>query len=956
MAKKNEIESVKKFSYKWNGHGEEKKETQKFWTAILREIFGMDNPDDFIDFEEDVFFDGKKHTIDAIIKSTKVLIEQKSFGVDLSKKYRQSDGQLLTPYEQAKRYADNLPPELRPRFIIVCNFAEFQIYDLEEPFLHYIIEINKKLGRKDFRGVKYDELKNSAFKPVIIKLENFIDEYKRLAFLVDSNAEHLLPEMQIAIAAVKSLKDLYKFFEGEYQKNYPQENYLDALNSLAVRLVYCFYASDAHIFRGENSLQKYLKDFPLEHRNKALMNLFSALDSEEKLHGEKFENFPYVNGGLFEKKFPIPPFTDKTFYLTSMQLDENILGNYKQFNWRTINPTIFGAMFESILERDESFYSDFQRNHGIYYTSKKNIHKLIDELFLNDLRSEFEDIIAPRKKNKIPNLKDLQLKLSRLKFFDPACGSGNFLTETYLALRKLENEIIREIKNLGGELEHNPIKISVGQFFGIEIFSFGAEIAKTALWIAEHQMHQATEKIVGHDIEGYLPLTDYNNIHNENSLQTRWERIVPKNELDFIIGNPPFVGKSFRDNRQKFDMDTVFENIRGHGNLDYVACWFKKTADFIKNTKIRAAFLATNSICQGIAVPPLWDWLFAEKFHIDFAYQTFKWQNDLEKSAAVHCVIVAFSHAKNNKPKKIFLDDENFIVVENISPYLTAETADIVKPRKKSLFDVPPMFVGSCPADGGNFIFTAEEYETFIEREPDAKKFFKPYIGSEEFLKNKIRYCLWLKNFSLDEIKNFPKIYERVEKVKNFRLASDKKATQKKAETPTLFTEDRFIDAPALFIPMVSSENRKYIPMDFIDAGIVATNKAMFIPNADVFLFGILSSKVHMAWTKKICGRLKSDFSYSITLVYNTFPFPSASAVQREKICRTAAEILRVRKSFEGWTLAKLYGKDMPEELRAAHEENDRAVLAAYGWDENISEAQTVRELMNLYKNLTSAK
>lgn len=969
MSKKNKPEVVKKFSYKWNGHGDEKQETQKFWLALLRDIFEIENPEDFIDFEYPVEFDGKHHNIDAMIKSTGVLIEQKSFGVDLSKKYQQSDGIFLTPYEQAKRYADNLPQNFRPRFIIVCNFAEFQIYDLEEPFLYYIVEVLKSFDGKnvqtatDFNNeankniLRYKELEKTKFKPITIELKNFIDSYKRLSFLVDANAEHLLPEMQVSTAAAKGLKKLYEFFEAEYEKNYPKENYLDALNSLAVRLLYCFYASDAHIFDGENSLQEYLQSFPLEKRHQALSELFSALDSEKKSHGEKFENFPYINGGLFEKKFPIPPFTDKTFFLTTMQANENILGDYKRFNWRTINPTIFGAMFESILEREEDFYSDFQRNHGIYYTSKKNIHKLIDELFFTDLLEEFKNIVSPRKKNKIQNLKNFQIKLSQLKFLDPACGSGNFLTETYLSLRELENKVIQEIKNLGGELEHNPIKVSVGQFFGIEIFSFGVEVTKTALWIAEHQTLRETEGIVGHDIEGYLPLTDYKNIFNENSLQIHWSRIVPKDELNYIIGNPPFVGKSFRNEWQKFDMDTIFENVKGHGNLDYVACWFKKTADFIKNTKIRAAFLATNSVCQGVAVPPLWDYLFAEKFHIDFAFRTFKWQNSLEKSAAVHCVIVAFSHAKNNKPKKIFTDEKNFIVAEKISPYLTDETADIVKPRKKSFFDVPPMFVGSCPADGGNFIFSDGEYNYFIEKFPDAKKFFKMYIGADEFLNGKKRFCLWLKDFSIEEIKKFPKIYERVEAVKNFRLASKKIPTRKKAETPTLFTEDRFINSPAIFIPMLSSCNRKYIPIGFIDADIVVNNLASFIPNGNLYLLGILISKVLMEWLKISGSRFKSDYRFSPSLVYNTFPFPSPSEEQRKKIEQTAEKILSVRKSFYGWTLAMLYDeKKMPYELRAAHEENDLAVLAAYGFDEKISESEIVAELMNLYKSLTESE
>ena len=938
------MNEAKKFSYKWNVHGDEKQETQKFWLTLLRDVFGIKNPENFIDFEIPVEIDGKIHFADAFIKSTKVLIEQKSFGKNLD-----------SAFDQAKNYAENLPPELRPRFIITCNFSEFQIFDLDEPFLFYIIENVKNFGAiKTEKVLRHNELELTKFKPVVIKLKNFIDDYKRLSFLIDANAEHLLPEMQVAVAAVKNLKKLYKFFEAEYQKNYPHENFLDALNSLAVRLVYCFYASDAHIFEGENSLQKYLKTFELKNRNKALMKLFSALDSEIQFHDEDLKNFPYVNGGLFEKKFPIPPFTDKTFFLTSLQLDETVLGDFKKFNWRTINPTIFGAMFESILERNNNSRSDFQRNNGIYYTSRKNIHKLIDNLFLNDLHAEFK-IVKNKRKNKIAELKNFQEKISQIKVLDPACGSGNFLTETYLSLRKLENQILQEIKIRGGDLELNPIKISVKNFFGIEIFSFGVEIAKTALWIAEHQMLRETEKILGHDIDGYLPLTDYNNIFCENSLQMRWEKICPKNNLNFIIGNPPFIGKSFRNKFQQFDMENIFKNVQGFGNLDYVACWFKKTADFIENTKIRAAFLATNSVCQGIAVPPLWDNLFDRNFHIDFAFQTFKWQNDLQKSAAVHCVIVAFSHAKFSKPKKIFIDDENFIIAKNINGYLQDEQNFSLKKRNKPLQkNTPQMFFGNMPNDNGNLILSEDEKNYFLEKYSDAEKFIKKFLGAEEFINSKKRFCFWFVDVELEKIKNFSEIYARVEAVRNFREKSSRDATKKLAEVPQLFGEIRQPKKNFILIPRVSSELRKYIPIGFLDENFIASDANLIIPDADLFLFGILESSVHMLFTKSFCGRLESSYRYSATLIYNNFPFPEVSEEKRKKITKTAEKILRVREKFEGWTLAKLYNeKTMPEELRRAHEENDLAVMEAYDFDKNFSEEEIVSALMILHKNLT---
>ena len=651
-------------------------------------------------------------------------------------------------------------------------------------------------------------------------------------------------------------------------------------------------------------------------------------------------------------------------------------------------------MFESTFSKENR-----QRASGMFYTSEENIHKVIDPLFLDDLRNDFELVKRKQIKNRAAALLALQDKIAALKFLDPACGSGNFLTETYLSLRKLENEILEELRPLV-TLPDNPIKVSIKNFYGIEINGFAVAVAQTALWIAENQMLQATEGALGRNFQA-LPLTNYATIIKANALRVDWsffegnrelgkkgnstDSLIPSfpNSLTYIIGNPPYRGYSRQNAEQKADMRYIYSESSKAGKIDYVAAWYRKAADFIQGTNIRCAFVSTNSICQGEQCADVWKILY-ERFniHIDFCHRTFKWTSDSENIAAVHCVVVGFSTAPNDKPKKIF-DGGKVTVAENINAYLVDGEDIFVEAHNEHIQDgVPKIYEGSKPADGGNLIIEADELEDFIKCEPAALKYIKPLIGADSFIKGKKRYCLWLKDLPLEEIKNFPLIAERVEACCLYRSQSSKKKTRKDAATPHLFQEIRQPTTNYIFIPKISSERRWYVPIDFLSAKIIATNAAQIIPDATLYHFGILTSSIHMAWMRAVGGRMKSDYSYSATVVYNNFVWASVNDRQRRMIERSAQNILDIRAEFMGrdkelgtrdivgnnklvpsssqlvptWTFAKLYDEaTMPDELRHAHKSNDFAVALAYGF-ENFweDEARVVAELMKLYKALTS--
>ena len=919
--------AAKQFAADWQGKGYEKGHSQTFWLSLLQKVYGVEEPDKFITFEDQIMLD---HTsfIDGFIPSTHVLIEQKSLGKELNKPIKQSDGSLLSPFQQAKRYAAELPYSQRPRWIVTCNFAEFYVYDMERP----------------------------TGDPEIIKLCDLEKEYYRLQFLVDTGDTNIKKEMEVSLQAGEIVGVLYDALLKQY-KAPEAEDTLKSLNALCVRLVFCLYAEDAGIFGSKSMFHDYLRDTPASGVRKALVELFRTLDQKPEQRDKYLADdnpalaaFPYVNGGLFsDENIEIPPFTEELKNL----LLEKASGD---FDWSVISPTIFGAVFESTLNPET------RRSGGMHYTSIENIHKVIDPLFLDGLRSELEEIkeIAVDKTRKA-RLDTFQSKLAGLTFLDPACGSGNFLTETYLSLRKLENEVLRcATDQISMDLD-GIIQVSIGQFYGIEINDFAVTVAKTALWIAESQMMKETEDVVHMSLD-FLPLKSYANITEGNALRLDWESVVPKDKLNYIMGNPPFVGYSLQSKGQKEDILSVYVDEKGKpyktaGKIDYVSGWYFKAAQLMQGTDIRTAFVSTNSITQGEQVAGVWKPLY-DRFgiHIDFAHRTFRWDSEASIKAHVHCVIVGFSPAPNQAPKRIYTM-ERYQEAENINPYLLDAPNAFVDSRNKPICDVPLMTTGNRPADGGHLIIEADEYDEFIAKEPNALPYIKRLVGAAEFINNKKRWCLWLVGISPAELRKMPLVLQRVEACKADRENAPDAGRRKLAERPTQFRE---INNPDTFVvvPAVSSERRRYVPIGFLDKNTIATNLVITIPDAQLYHFGVLTSNVHMAWMRAVCGRLKSDYRYSKDVVYNNFPWPTLTDAQKAKIEQTAQAILDARALYPDCSLADLYDEiAMPPELRKAHQQNDRAVMQAYGFDvATTTETSCVAELMRMYQKLTEER
>lgn len=925
MTDKEQKAAAKKFAEYWKDKGYEKGESQPFWLSLLRDVYGVDEPEKFISFEDKVALD---HTsfIDGFIPSTHVLIEQKGLGKDLKKGIRQSDGSVLSPFQQAKRYASELPYSQRPRWIVTCNFSEFLVYDMEKP-----------------NG-----------EPEQIFLKDLPKEYYRLQILADTGDENIKKETEVSLQAGELVGKLYNAILKQYKDPTNPES-LKSLNMLCVRLVFCLYAEDAGIFGKHGMFHDYLKQFEVKNVRKALIELFRILDTKECDRDPYDESllteFPYVNGGLFKNEnIEIPNFNE--------EITELLLNNASEdFDWSMISPTIFGAVFESTLNPET------RRSGGMHYTSIENIHKVIDPLFLDGLKAELEEIKSSRQQNVRRNkLTEFQNKLASLKFLDPACGSGNFLTETYISLRRLENEVIAELYGEGlivfDGMTDILIQVSIGQFYGIEINDFAVTVAKTALWIAESQMMHETEEIVNMDLD-FLPLKSYANIVEGNALRVDWEAVVPKSELDYIMGNPPFVGYSLQTKEQKEDILSIYVDEKGKpyktaGKIDYVSGWYFKAAQLMTDTNIRTAFVSTNSITQGEQVAGVWKPLY-DRFgiHIDFAHRTFRWDSEASIKAHVHCVIVGFSVAENTNKRKLY-SYERFQLVDNINAYLVEADNVFVESCSKPICDVPKMSSGGKPVEGGYLIFTASEKEEFLKSEPKAEKYFRPFVGSDDYINNHPRWCLWLINCSPNELRNMPLVRDRVESVRQFRLDSIKEATRKYADYPTRFMEIKQPDTNYLLVPATSSENRRYIPIGYLDKSVIASNAASFVPNASLYHFGILTSNVHMAWVRTICGRMKSDYRYSVNIVYNNFPWCNPTNEQKAKIEQTAQAILDARALYPDCSLADLYDETvMPPELRKAHQMNDLAVMAAYGFDRKITESECVAELMKMYKKLT---
>ncbi len=917
---------IKDFIEYWKDKGYEKGESQKFWIQLLRDVLCIEHPEQFISFEDKVHLD---HTsfIDAYIPSTKVLIEQKSSDKDLYKAIKQSDGSYLNPFQQAKRYITELPVSQHPRWVVTCNFQKFCVYDMERP-----------------NG-----------EPQEILLKDLEKEYYRLDFLINQGSEHLKKEMEVSVKAGDIVGLLYDAFLDRYIDKTSEET-LKSLNILCVRLVFCLYAEDAGIFPKHNMFLDYLSRFETGRMRKGLIELFEVLNTKPQDRDPYMEpelaEFPYVNGGLFANEhIEIPNFTDEIRDLLLNKASAD-------FDWSDISPTIFGAVFESTLNPET------RRKGGMHYTSIENIHKVIDPLFMDELNEEFETIKKlPQNKTRDKKLAEFQTKIANLNFLDPACGSGNFLTETYISLRKLENEILYELYR--GQITMgavtNPIKVSIGQFYGIEINDFAVTVAKTALWIAESQMMKKTEDIVHMDLD-FLPLKTYANIVEANALRIDWEDVIPRDKCNYIMGNPPFVGARLMSPTQKEDLFNIFgTKWKNAGNLDYVSCWYKKSADMMKETNICTALVSTNSITQGEQVPILWKPLFEQGISINFAHKTFRWDSESNSKAHAHCVIVGFSYVANDGHKKLY-SNERMQIVDNINAYLIDAPNVFIENRNKPLCNVPEIGIGNKPIDGGNYLFTREEMLDFIKREPKSEQYFKPWYGAEEFINQKPRYCLWLGDCSPAELRQMPHCLKRVENVRNLRLLSKSEGTRKLADKPTRFHVENMPEYNYIIIPSTSSERRKYIPIGFLEPVCISSNAVHIIAKANLYHLGVLESNVHMAWTRAVCGRLEMRYRYSKDIVYNNFPWCSPTDEQKAKIEKTAQGILDARALYPDCSLADLYDDlTMPVELRKAHQENDRTVMEAYGFkkkDETgklrwLTESETVAELMKMYQELT---
>ena len=977
--------AAKKFIKEWSGKGYEKGECQKFWIDLLCNVFGIQDFASFILFEEQVkkyFVENETkqakivtNFIDAYIPSTHVIIEQKSSGKDLHELNKQSDGAFLTPFQQAKNNSANLPYSKRPRWIVTCNFDEFLIYDMERP----------------------------DGEPQQIFLKDLQKEHYRLQFLVNTQNEHINREEEISLKAGELVGKLYDALYKEYIN--PDDNSLRSLNILCVRIVFCLYAEDAGLFETKTAFEDYIQSFKIENLRDGIYKLFKALDTKienRDKYDTKLNPFPYVNGGLFAyEDIEIPNF--------SQEIVDVIVNHCAPFDWSEISPTIFGAVFESTLNPET------RRKGGMHYTSIENIHKVIDPLFLDDIKSEFSEI-CETKTAKIRNdkLETFQKKIGELKFLDPACGSGNFLTETYASLRRIENECIKlrlgkeSALDVFGE-EFKP-QVNIEQFYGIEINDFAVTVAKTALWIAECQMMEETSKILNRNLI-FLPLKSHATIVEGNALRMDWEYLhenIPelslfadkvnivhpkdidpsktmflaepgkhyeaitvitenvhlgkkeekpreKNHYDFIMGNPPFVGASMMSAEQKEDAVSIFGKKKRANSIDFVGAWYYKAAKLIQKSNTKCAFVSTNSITQGEQVAPLWETLL-EKYHvyIDFAYRTFRWDSESSTKAHVHCVIIGFSCNKESK-RRIFHSNGTIVFAKNITPYLIDAPNILIASRPTPICDVPPITYGNKPADGGNLILSQAERDKLIAKDKSIAPCIRRYVGAKDFINNdEIRYCLWLKDVSPSVYHKNTEVMRRLQAVKEMRLASSAAPTRAFADKPYLFFSTPQTENNYLCIPEVSSERRKYIPIGFMPSTIIAANTVVIVSDATLYHFGILTSKVHMVWMRTVAGRLKSDYRYAGSIVYNNFPWSNPSDTQKTKIEATAQAILDVRAKYPDASLADLYDDlTMPADLRKAHTENDRAVMEAYGFSSKMTEDEIVAELFKMYEELT---
>jgi hypothetical protein len=892
------------FSKEWDDASNEEADAKPFLVEFFN-VFGISRKR-FATFEHRVKkLDDKDGYIDLLWKGT-ILIEMKSRGKNLDR-----------AYQQAIDYTHGLKQHELPKYILISDFEHFRLFDMED-------SPNSSEGGELIR----------------FRLNELVNNVQHFGYILGYQKKVYKEQDPANIKAAELMGKLHDRLKEIGYTGHSLEVYL-------VRILFLLFSEDTTIFN-KQQFQDYIEQRTNEDGSdlaSKLQELFQVLNTAKenrfKNLDEQLAEFPYVNGKLFEENLPTASFD------TKMRL---ALLDCCYIDWSKISPAIFGSMFQSVMNPVE------RRNLGAHYTSETNILKLIKPLFLDDLWKEFESI--KDNKNKLP---EFHKKLSALKFLDPACGCGNFLVITYRELRLLELEILRALNKTGQQFLNvaDIIWLDVDMMSGIEYEEFPARIAEVAMWLMDHQMNMLISNEFGQYF-ARLPLKKAAKIIHGNALQTNWETVVPKDELNYIIGNPPFVGQQLQNLNQKADMLKVFGKSEGSGVLDYVAAWYLIASKFIQNTKIKVAFVSTNSICQGEQAGILWNYLFAVyKIKIHFAHQTFNWKNEAKGNAAVHCVIVGFANYDTNI-KSIF-EYENIkstaheIYAKNINPYLVEGKDFALSSRSKPLNNVIEIKRGNSPYDGGNFLFSEDEKNIFLEREPNAKQFIKKFLGAREFINGINKYCLWLKDAAPQIIKALPLVIDRVKKVKEFRENSPGKETQGYASSPSLFRDKNNPDS-FIVIPRVSSENRKYIPMGFFDKNYIAGDTCMTIFNGQLFQFGVLTSNMHMVWVKNVCGRLKSDFRYSKDIVYNNFPWPeSPSEKQITTIEEKAQKVLDVRLEFPNSSLADLYDPlTMPPALVKAHNELDKAVDLAYRPQPFTSEANRMVFLFELYEKYTA--
>lgn len=892
------------FSKEWEQEAREKAEAQTFWNEFFN-IFGLTRRR-VASFEEPVKkLDNNRGSIDMFWKGT-LLVEHKSKGQDLDK-----------AYAQALDYFPGISEQELPQYILISDFERFRLYDLEADEEH------------DF---------NLSELPKKIHLFGFISGYQKRIY-------H--DEDPVNIKVAEKMGQLHDELLASGYRGHTLERFL-------VRLIYTLFADDTGIFPKDHF------EYFIENRTNPngsdtgsiLAGIFQILDTDYKDRqttlDEELNQFPYVNGSLFTEALPIPSFNAKI---------RKILLDCCSFDWSKVSPAIFGSMFQSVMDEKE------RRNLGAHYTSEKNILKVVRGLFLDEFLDEFEKV-----KQNSNKLEQFHEKISRLKFFDPACGCGNFLIITYRELRKLEIEILKQKRILRGKQAEQMVtdvsqisKLDVDSLYGIEYEEFPARIAEVAIWLTDHQMNMQLSQEFGLSLVR-LPLKKAANIMHGNALQMDWATFVPKTVNDsfvYILGNPPFIGKHLRSAEQNHDMYLVCESLESYGVLDYVTAWYVKAAQYIQSTNIKVAFVSTNSITQGEQVGVLWGWLLNQGVKIHFAHRTFRWSNEARGKAAVYCVIVGFG-LQDVSRKRIY-DYENpdaesmEIIAQNINPYLVDALDVIIPSRSKPINNVPAMVFGSKPTDGGFLLLDDDGKKQLLSDEPLAEKYIKPLISADEFINGRNRWCLWLVDVNPAEIRNLPEVMKRINGVKEFRKASKKAQTVELADTPYLFAEIRQPKSDFVLIPIHSSENRKYIPIAFFDKNHVVNNSCSMLPNATLYHFGVLTSSMHMAWTRQVCGRLESRYRYSNNIVYNNYPWPeSITEEQKSKVETAAQSVLDAREQFPDSTLADLYDPTtMPKVLVDAHRKLDEAVDRCYRPQVLNSELERLEFLFTLYRKYT---